>query len=79
MNKLLTEMQSVNKQVQDLYAVNAELFEALKSLIHQIEINDYVDSHGHEARMLQALYIAKKTISKFTSPESDIEQARRII
>lgn len=41
-----------------------ELVNKLKDLIHQIDINDYVDFHGHEAKMLQALHLARQALSK---------------
>ena len=32
--------------------------ELLNELLHQIDINDFVDSHGHSAKMLKAVHDA---------------------
>lgn len=37
-------------------AVNAELLEAINALLHQIDIGDFVDGHGHNAKMLKPVH-----------------------
>ncbi len=47
---------------QRLAAERDTLRTGLSTLLHQIEINDFVDSHGHSAKMLSAVLDAKKLL-----------------
>ena len=49
---------------------NQSEHEVLESLVQQIEINDFVDSHGHTAKMLKAFLDAKQSLQ----PQPQIEQ-----
>lgn len=46
------------------------MHEALENLIRQIDINDFVDSHGHEAKNLQALHEARAILREIDNGEN---------
>jgi hypothetical protein len=48
--------------IEALVAERDALRTGLSTLLHQIEINDFVDSHGHSAKMLSAVLDAKKLL-----------------
>lgn len=54
------------------------LREALAALVHQIEINDFADSHFHEAKMLKALQDARAALA---APEAadEVERLRQAL
>ena len=37
--------------------------EAAMALLHQIDIGDFVDSHGHEAKMLRAVHVLRAALA----------------
>ena len=64
-NRLRKELAAAQEKI---VAQQAVLFD----LVTQIERNDFVDSHGHEAKMLKALFDARDDLSALRAHDAEV-------
>ena len=62
------------EEAQTVEPVAADVVAAVNALLHQIDIGDFVDGHGHSAKMLKPVHDLMKLLSHPTPPPS-VERA----
>ena len=62
--KLKQDSRNYLHEVEQLKAQRDELTKLLNELLHQIDINDFMDSNGHTAKMLRAVHDGMEALSR---------------